>query len=150
MNGDTCGVNLSESEVGQVCAFLEGLYGGRAVAAHGVGRQEECTAITTGGKYYGMSGVAFDFAGDEVTHDDTAGAAVDDNYIEHLAAHEALHCALLNLAVERRVCAQQQLLAGLTLWRRMYAIPGHRQTSGWPADRRIRGQRVRPVPHTGQ
>ena len=113
MDGDTGGVNLGECEVGQVGAFAECLDGSRAVAAHSVGREEECTAVTAGGEHHGMGRVALEFAGDEVAHDHTACTAVDDDDVEHLAAYIALHGALFNLAVERRVGAEQQLLAGL-------------------------------------
>ncbi len=106
MHGDTCGVYLSEGEVGQIGAFLEYLYGSRAVAAHGVGRQEECTAVTAGGEYYCMGGIAFYLACDEVAYDDTAGASVDDYHIKHLAAYECLYLAFLNLTVERCVGAE--------------------------------------------
>ena len=115
MNGDTCGVNLSESEVGQVGAFLECLDSGRTVATHGVGAQEECTAVTTGGQNHGVCGVALELTCDEVAHDHTACAAVDHYDVKHLAAVEALDGAFLDLAVERCVGAKQQLLAGLAL-----------------------------------
>ncbi len=113
MYGYTGGVYLGEGEVRQICAFLESLNGGRAVAAHSVCRQEECTAVTAGGEYHGVCGVAFDFAGDEVADDDTACAAVDYYHVEHLAAVERANGALFNLAVERAVGAKQELLAGL-------------------------------------
>ena len=108
-------MNLGEGEVGQVCSLAESLYGSRAVAAHSVGREEESTAITTGGENHGVGGVTLKLAGDEVAHDHTARAAVDHNDVEHLAAVVALDGALLDLAVERGVCAQQELLAGLAL-----------------------------------
>ena len=115
VHGDTGGVNLSESQVGQICALLEGLHCSRAVAAHGVGAQEESTTVTAGSKYHSVSGVALQFARDQVAHDHTACAAVHQHDVKHLAAVEALHCALLDLTVERRISAQQQLLTGLTL-----------------------------------
>ncbi len=61
-----------------------------------------------------MCCVAFDFAGDEVTHDDTACTSVDDNDVEHFTTVEGAYGAFLNLTVERRVSAEKELLAGLT------------------------------------
>ena len=113
MHGDTGGVDLSEGEVGQVGAFAESLDGGGTVAAHGVGGEEEGTAVTAGGENHGVCGVALDLAGDEVAHDHTACAAVDDDDVEHLAAHEALDGAFLDLTVQRGVGAKEELLAGL-------------------------------------
>ncbi len=113
MDGDTSGVNLCKSEVGKISSLLECLNCGRTVAAHCVGREEECTAITAGSEHHCVSGVALDFTGDEVADDDTACAAVDDYYVEHLATVERLHSAFLDLAVERSVSAEEKLLACL-------------------------------------
>ncbi len=113
MNGDTGGVNLSEGKVGQICAFLECLDGSRAVAAHGVCRQEESTAIAAGGEHYSVGGVAFDFTCHEVADNDTAGAAVDNHNVEHFATVERTDSAFLDLTVERAVGAEKELLAGL-------------------------------------
>ena len=115
MDGDTCGVNLGEGEVGQVSTLAEGLDCGGTVATHGVGRQEEGAAITTGGENHGVGGVTLKLACDEVAHDDTTGAAVNHHDVKHLATVVALDGALLDLTVQRGVCAEQKLLAGLTL-----------------------------------
>ncbi len=114
MHGYAGGVDLCEGEVRQECAFLECLYGGRAVAAHGVGRQEECASVAAGGKYYGVCGVALNLAGDEVAHYDAAGTAVDDDDVEHFATVERVHRAFVDLAVERAVGAEQELLSCLS------------------------------------
>ncbi len=115
MHGYAGGVDLCEGEVGEVGAFAECLDGGRAVAAHGVGGEEECASVAAGGEHHGVGGVALQFAGDEVAHDDAAGASVDYYDVEHLTTVERAHLTLLDLAVERRVGAEQQLLSGLTL-----------------------------------
>ena len=54
-----------------------------------------------------------DLAGDQVADDDAAGVAVDDHQVEHLGAREHLDRAGADLAAERLVGAEQQLLAGL-------------------------------------
>ncbi len=114
MNGDTGGVNLGERQVSQVGTFLKRLNGSRAVTAHGVSAQEERTAITAGCKNNGMGGITLQLTGDEVAHDHTACAAVDHHDVKHLAAVIALNSTFFNLAVQRCICTQQQLLAGLT------------------------------------
>jgi hypothetical protein len=57
--------------------------------------------------------VARDLAGDQVADDDAAGLAVDDDEVEHLGAREHLHRAGADLALERLVGAEEELLAGL-------------------------------------
>ncbi len=114
MHGDAGGVNLGEREVGQICAFLEGLHSCGTVATHSIGAQEERTAITAGCKNNGMGGITLQLTGNEVAHDHTACAAVDHHDVKHLAAVIALNSTFFNLAVQRCICTQQQLLAGLT------------------------------------
>ena len=113
VDGNTGRVDLGEGEVRQVGALLECLDGGGAVAAHGVGREEERASVAAGCENHGVGGVAFQFAGHEVAHDDTAATAVNDDDVEHFAAVERAYLTFFNLAVERRVGAEQQLLAGL-------------------------------------
>ena len=60
-----------------------------------------------------MGGVAGDRSALEVAHDDTARGAVDDHQVEHLAAHEHAAAPERDLALQRLIRAEQQLLAGL-------------------------------------
>ncbi len=92
-----------------------GCHCGRAVAGHGVGRQEVGVAIAAGGDDHSVGAEALELAGDEVLGDDAAGTAVDDHDVVHLVAGVHLHLAHVYLAVERAVGTQQQLLAGLAL-----------------------------------
>ena len=67
-----------------------------------------------------MGSKTLKLTGNKVLGDDAACAfdavlILDENYIVHLVAVVALHLAELNLAVERAVGAEQQLLAGLAL-----------------------------------
>ena len=113
--GDTGGVNLHVSRICEVGTLAVASYCGATVAAHSVCRKEICVAVTAGGDNHSVSGKALKLAGYEVFGDDTAGTAVDDNYVVHLIAVEALHLAELDLAVERRVSTEKELLSGLTL-----------------------------------
>src|SRR5258708_15695017 len=60
--------------------------GGGDFAAHGFGREIECVAKTAASKEDGMAEMSFQFAGDQVTGDDAAGLAVDDDYVQHFMA----------------------------------------------------------------
>ena len=120
MHGDTSGVDLHESGVGEISTLAIASHSGRHVAAHGVGRKEVGVAISAGGDYDSVSSEALELAGDEVLGDDTASAfhailILDKHELVHLIAVVALHFAGLDLTVERRISAEQELLAGLTL-----------------------------------
>jgi len=54
-----------------------------------------------------------DLAGHEIAHHDAARAAVGDNQVQHLGACVHLHAPAVDLLRQRRVRAEQQLLAGL-------------------------------------
>ena len=83
------------------------------VAAHGVGGEEEDVAVAAAGEDHDVGEVGLELAGDQVAHDDAAGAAVDDDQLDHLVAGVGLHRAGGDLALEGLVGADQQLLAGL-------------------------------------
>ena len=87
--------------------------GGGDVAAHGVGGEEEDVAVAAGGEHDDVGEVGLELAGDHVAHDDAAGPPVDDDQLDHLVAGVAAHGAGGDLALERLVGADQQLLAGL-------------------------------------
>ena len=111
--GDTSGVDLHESRVGEESSLAVAGHCRATVAGHGVGRKEVGVAISAGGYHHCVCGKAFELAGNEVAGNDTASAAIDDYHVVHFVAVVALHLAHLYLAVERRVCAQQQLLPRL-------------------------------------
>ena len=62
-----------------------------------------------------MGAVALNLTGDEVPRDDAAGLAVDNHHVHHLVAVVHLHLALGNLAAQRRIGPEQELLACLAL-----------------------------------
>ena len=112
-DGDAGRVNLRVAGIGEERALLVGAPGGGDVAALGVGGEEEDVAVAAGGQHHRVAGVRGDLAGDQVAHDDALGVAVDDHQVEHLRAREHLHRAEADLAAQRLVGAEQQLLAGL-------------------------------------
>jgi hypothetical protein len=86
---------------------------GCRVGVLGVGGQVEDVAVATGGQDDGVREVGVHPAGDQVPGDDAARPAVDHDQVEHLGARVHLDVARRDLAGERLVGAQQQLLAGL-------------------------------------
>ena len=114
MYGNTGRVYLSESGIGKISAFFIALHGSQSVRTHSIGREEERASVTAGCDYHGVSGVTFDFSGDEVTGDDTACASVDDDEVEHFMTREKFHRAFFHLTAQCRVGAEQQLLSRLS------------------------------------
>ena len=112
---DASGVNLHVGRICKVSTFAIASDSCRAVASHSVGRKEVGVAIAAGGNHHGMSGKAFKLTGYQVFGNDTASATVHNHHIVHFVAVETLHLTHLNLAVERAVGAEQELLSGLTL-----------------------------------
>src|SRR5262252_2648801 len=107
-------VDLSVAGVGEERALLERAVGRRHVAALRVGREEEDVAVAARGQHDGIRRVGFDFARHQVARDDPFGVAVDQNYVEHLGPRIHLHRAGVNLAAQRLVRAEQQLLPRLS------------------------------------
>ena len=120
VHGDAGGVDLHVGGVGEVGALAVAGHGGADVAGHGVGGQEVGVAVAAGGDDDGVGGEALHLARHQVLGDDAAGALyavgiLDQHHVVHLVAVEALDLAGLDLAVEGRVCAEQELLACLAL-----------------------------------
>ncbi len=95
------------------------LHSGRAVGSHGVGGEEEGITITTGSNHNSMSKETLNATGNEVTGNDTTGTwftvlVLNHNDIQHLMAVKHLHFAFTDLAAQRRVCTEKQLLTSLT------------------------------------
>ena len=57
--------------------------------------------------------MGFDLPGDHVTGDDAAGAAVDDDELDHLVAAELLDRPGVHLTLQGLVGPDEELLAGL-------------------------------------
>jgi hypothetical protein len=83
------------------------------VAAHGVGRQEEDVAVAAGGEHDGVGQPGLDLAGDQVAGDDAAARPSTTMRSSISWRCEHLDGAGVDLALQRLVGAEQQLLAGL-------------------------------------
>ena len=94
-------------------AALAGPPRGGDVAPLRVGREEEDVRVAAGREADGVRGVRLDLPADQVAHGDAARRAVDDDQVEHLGARVQPHRAGADLAHQRLVGAEQQLLAGL-------------------------------------
>ena len=110
-------VDLRVAGVGHVGALAVRTPRRGDVGAHRVGGEEEDVAVAAGGEHDGVGEVGLDLTGDEVADDDAAGAtlralAVDDD-LEHLVAGELLDRPGGDLALERLVGADEELLPGL-------------------------------------
>ena len=110
---DARGVDLGVARVGEERALAVGPPGGGDVRALGVGGQVVEVAVPAGGQHHRVAEVRLDLPGDQVAGHDAAGAAVDDHQVEHLGAREHRDLAELDLAHERLVGADEELLAGL-------------------------------------
>ena len=86
---------------------------GGHVGRLGVGGEVEDIGVPAGGQHYRMTGVAGHLAGDQVAHHDPDGLAVLDHHIEHLATGVELHRPGLDLAHQRLIRPEQELLPGL-------------------------------------
>ena len=110
---DARGVDLREAGVGERRALLVGPPRGGHVAGLGVGGQEVHVAVAAGGQQDGVAGEGLDLAGEQVPAGDALGPAVVDDDLLHLHAVVERDGAQVDLAGQRLVGAQQQLLAGL-------------------------------------
>ena len=107
-------VNLRVAGVSEQGAALVGTESSRHVRTLGVGRKVVDVTVTAGAEAHSVTHVAFEFASDEVTDDDTASLAVDHDEVHHFAAGEHLHLTGGNLAHEGLVGTEQELLTRLT------------------------------------
>ena len=111
--GDACGMDLRVTGIREERAPAVGPPDGRGVARFGVRRQEERVGVATGGEHDRVGRVRGDVAGDQVTDHDAGAAPVDDDDVEHLGALVERHRAEPDLAGERLVRTEEQLLSGL-------------------------------------
>ena len=106
-------VDLGEAGVGEVGALAVGPPGGGHVAAHRVGGQEEHVPVAAGGQHHRVGEVGLDLPGHQVADHHAAGPAVDHDQLEHLVPAVHGDGAGGDLALQRLVRADQQLLPGL-------------------------------------
>src|SRR5262249_61243551 len=85
----------------------------RSVGALRLGRNIENVSITTRSKDHRVGEVAFDFSRNQISSDDAAGLAFDDNEIEHFRPRKHRYFPVSDLTEKRLIGAKQKLLAGL-------------------------------------
>src|ERR1017187_3150728 len=112
-DGDAGRVNLGEAGIGEQGAALVCPPDGGGVAAFGIGGEVIDVAVAAGAEHHSVGEVALDFARDQVAGDDAAGAAIHHDEVEHLGARGHRHGAETDLALQRLVGAEEQLLARL-------------------------------------
>ena len=113
VDGDAGGVDLGEAGVGKAGAAFVAAVGGGDVAALGVGGEEEDVAVAAGADDDGVGVPCLDFAVRHVACDDALGVAVHEDEVEHFVAVVHFDGAEADLAGERGVGAEEELLAGL-------------------------------------
>ena len=106
-------MNLGVARVGKERSPLVRAPDGSHVRTFGVGGEIVDVAVATCAQDDGVGKVGRDCAGHQVTGNDAASLAIDHDEVEHLGALIHPHGAGMDLAFERLVGAEQQLLAGL-------------------------------------
>ena len=114
MNGYTGRMNLREAGIGKEGTLPVALHQSRSVGIHCIGGKEIGIAISAGSKHNSVGTETLQFAGNKITSYNTFSLTVDNDEVEHLVAGITLDCAGGNFLIERCVCAQKQLLTGLT------------------------------------
>src|SRR5690606_20281565 len=110
---DTGGVDLRVAWVGKECTPLVGTPSSRNVTPHSVGGEEKYIAISARAQQYGMGLVRLDRTRYHVARNDTPCVTVDGYQVQHFMPVIGFYGTFVDLAVQRRVCAKQQLLPGL-------------------------------------
>ena len=113
-HGNAGGMNLRVAGVGERRALLVRTPRGRRVRQHGVRAEVKHVAIPARGEYHGIRRVRRDLAGEQVARHDPARMPVDDDHVEHFFERVHLHALEGDLALQRRIRAEQQLLTGLS------------------------------------
>src|SRR5690348_12210886 len=85
----------------------------RRVRALRVGREKEDVSVAARPENDGVGEMSVDRTRDHVSRHDATGTAVHDEEIQHLGTRIHRHTALRDLLLQRLVCAEQELLAGL-------------------------------------
>ena len=113
-HGNAGGMNLRVAGVGERRALLVRTPRGRRVRQHGVRAEVKHVAIPARGEHHGIRRVRRDLAGEQVARHDPARMPVDDDHVEHFFERVHLHALEGDLALERRIRAEQQLLPLVT------------------------------------
>ena len=111
---NACRVNLREAGIAEKRAAAMRAPDRRGVATLRVGGKIKNVSVAARRQNHHVGGETFDRAGQEISCDDAARIAVNDDQVQHLAACMHLDAAGGNLLLERLVRAQEQLLPRLS------------------------------------
>ena len=106
-------MDLREARVGKRRAMLVRAPDGRAVRSFRVRGKKVDVAVAPCGENHRVGRVRFYPAAHQVARHNAARVAVHHHQIQHLRAREHLHASGIHLPLQRLICSQQQLLAGL-------------------------------------
>src|SRR5687767_8398847 len=112
-NGNTGGVDLGVTWIGENSPFFIGAPASGHVAALGVGGEIENISVSARGQDHGVRGVGGNLASDQIADDNAFGMTINNDDIEHFRARIHLNGAKANLAAEGLISSKKQLLAGL-------------------------------------
>src|SRR5262245_7130602 len=104
---------LCKTGIRKIRSFFTGFPYRRNIASHGIGGKIEYIAVTSGAEQHSMGRMAFNFAGNQVTCNNTSRFPVDHYHIEHFMSVVYFYVSGSDHAAESRICTQQQLLTGL-------------------------------------
>ena len=107
-------MDLREARIGKTRATLVRTVSGSHVASFGIGRQIIDVAVSTGGQHNRIGGMRRECSRFQISHDDSAGATVDNDQVHHFRSRMHANIFSGDLLFQRRVSAEQQLLPCLT------------------------------------
>src|ERR1700736_5759836 len=106
-------MNLRETGIGKESALFVSAICCRNVAPARIRREIKDISVTPGGQDHGITGNAIDFSGAQVAGNDSLGMPVHHHKVEHLGLGKHLYGAGRDLAAERLITSEQQLLSSL-------------------------------------
>src|SRR5581483_6415984 len=106
-------MDLGETRIGEERPLFVGAIGRGHIAAPRIRRKVKDISVTSGGKHDRIAGEHLDFSSAKASGDDALRVTIDDDEIEHLGLGKHLHRARRDLARQRGITPEQQLLAGL-------------------------------------
>src|SRR5690242_12393400 len=107
-------MDLRETRIGECGPAFICAPDSRRVAVLCIGRKIKHICIAARREHYGVGYIGFDSAGHEISRHNAACMAVDHYEIEHLGARVHLDVSGGNLALERLIRTEQELLSCLS------------------------------------
>ena len=106
-------MNLRETRVSESGAAPMRAPDGSTIGTLGVGREIKDVPITARSQHNSVGEVRLDFSSNQVSSDDPARVAIDDDQIKHFRPRKHCYFAGSHLAQKCLIGAEQQLLARL-------------------------------------